>query len=183
MSNRIRRIAPLALALVTFSAAAASAQFGGGKEATRMGKIEEGGAPMRVMEAPPALVSIVLDHGKDFSLSDPQHTKLEHIHTWQDSANKPWTDKLDSLRKLRPTGDEMAKTRQMAMLFMDNMREANDDARKQVMELLNPEQQKRAGELEDEARDKMQRQMRPKPDDKKPEDNQRQDAGGGRRRP
>lgn len=120
-----------------------------------------GGAP----PIPPSVAALVLEHADDFKLADSQRTVLESVRRAQDSANRPWMAKLDSLRPTRqPAGgmgdlsqeqrDEIAARKTGIANVLEGMRETNAQARKQVMDVLNPDQQKRAASLEDDARKK-----------------------------
>jgi hypothetical protein len=111
---------------------------------------------------PPSVTALVLEHAADFSLSDSQRVALESIRQAQDSANRPWLARLDSLRPtsqpLNPKDlsqeqrDEIAARRKAIAAVLDGMRETNTLARKRTMALLSPAQQERAAELESDAR-------------------------------
>jgi regulator of protease activity HflC (stomatin/prohibitin superfamily) len=109
------------------------------------------------------VAALVLDHAADVAITDSQRVQLESIRREQDSANRPWLQRLDSLR---PTGrpangpndlsqeqrDEIAARRAAIAEIMEGMRETNAVARKQTMELLSEDQQKKAAKLEQEAK-------------------------------
>lgn len=114
---------------------------------------------------PPTIAALVLDNAKDLSLTDSQKVVLESIRKSQDSANKPFLARLDSLRPTRmPAGgmndlsqeqqDEMKQRAIAVQVVMAEMRETNAESRVNVMKLLNEAQQKKAAELEDEAQKK-----------------------------
>jgi hypothetical protein len=111
---------------------------------------------------PPGLAALVLGHASDFSLADSQRVVLETIRATQDSANRPWLARLDSLRPtsqpLNPKDlsqeqrDEIAARRTAIATVLDGMRETNALARQRTMAVLSAEQQQRAAELENDAR-------------------------------
>src|ERR1700716_3994103 len=125
----------------------ASAQYGGrgggGGQGGRGGGGERGGASDRADTAlampsrpVPGVAALVLDHAADLAITNDQRTELESIRHGQDSANRPWLQRLDSLR---PTGrpangpndlsqeqrDEIAARRAAITEVMAGMREAN----------------------------------------------------------
>ena len=114
---------------------------------------------------PPTVAALVLEHADDFKLADSQRVVLESVRRAQDSANMPWRMKLDSLRPTRQPAngmgdlsqeqrDELEARRTAIAMVLDGMKENNAQARKKVMDVLDPDQQKRAASLEDEARKK-----------------------------
>jgi hypothetical protein len=130
----------------------------------------------------PGVAALVLDHASELAITDSQRVKLGAIRQVQDSANRPWLQRLDSLRPAgRPANgpndlsqeqrDEIAARRAAINEIMAGMRETNAEARQQTMALLSEDQQKKAAKLEDEAKKKAD------------EDRQRdqQGSGGGRR--
>jgi hypothetical protein len=157
----------LALAALFSTSALASAQRGGGMRGQPRADFPEsmgammGGPP----PIPPSVAALVLDHSDEFKLADAQRTVLESVRRAQDSANMPWMAKLDSLRPTRQSaggpGDlsqeqrEELEARKIAIAnVLEGMRETNAQARKKVMDVLNPDQQKRAASLEEDARKK-----------------------------
>ncbi|MEO8621620.1 MAG: hypothetical protein ABI625_11180 [bacterium] len=133
---------------------------------------------------PPSVATLVLDHANDFQLADSQRVVLESVRRAQDSANMPWMAKLDSLRPTRQSAggpgdlsqeqrDEL-ETRKIAIAnVLEGMRETNAQSRKKVMDVLNPDQQKRAANLEEDARKKAEEEGKRR---------ERDAQGGGRRR-
>jgi hypothetical protein len=152
-----------ALVAVAVLASVASAQMGGGRRG--------GGRSQNVSDAlalpprvPPGVAALVLDHAGDFALADSQRVVLESIRRTQDSANRPWLARLDSLRPtsqpLNPNDlspdqqQEIAARRTAIAAAMEGMRETNALARQRTMAVLSPAQQQRAAELENDARKK-----------------------------
>lgn len=143
----------------------AAAQYAGQPEVRRTGGYGQGervlGDPPR--PAPP-IAALVLEHGAELALADSQRTMLESIRRTQDSANRPWLARLDTLRSGgRPANpndlsqeqrDQIAARRKATTEVLAGMRETNAEARQKVMGLLNPEQQHKAAELEKDARKK-----------------------------
>jgi len=127
---------------------------------------QDAGASMGMPHVAPPIVGLVLEHADEFKLSDAQRTALERVRQVQDSANRPWMLKLDSLR---PRGmpangpgdlsqeqrDEIEARKVAVANVIEGMRETNAEARKAVMDILNPDQQQHAAVLEDEARKKL----------------------------
>lgn len=146
-----------ALLLVVLAAPLASAQYG-----ARRGN----GRPEDVLALPPRLApgvaALVLEHAADLALADSQRVVIESIRRTQDSTNRPWMQRLDSLRPTsRPVNpndlsqeqrDEIAARRSAIAVVMDGMRESNALARQRTMAVLSPEQQQKAAELENDAR-------------------------------
>jgi hypothetical protein len=107
----------------------------------------------------------VLDHAADLALADSQRVILESIRRTQDSANRPWLARLDSLRPTnRPLNPndlspdqqrEIAARRTAIATIMEGMRDTNALARQRTMAILSPAQQQRAAELENDARRKL----------------------------
>ena len=166
----------LAVAGVLSVSALASAQRGGASSGrrgdTRADFPPAGGAMMGGPPPIPASVAaLVLEHSEDFTLADSQRVVLESVRRAQDSANRPWMARLDSLRPTRQPAngpgdlsqeqrDELDARKTAIAAVIDGMKENNAQARKQVMEVLDPEQQKRAASLEDDARKKAEDDMR-----------------------
>ena len=110
----------------------------------------------------PSVAALVLEHPADFSLVDSQRTALESIRRTQDSANRPWIQKLEGLRPasmpINPADlspeqrEEIAVRRKAIDEAMAGMRETNALARERTMALLTEPQQHRAAELENDAR-------------------------------
>jgi hypothetical protein len=111
---------------------------------------------------PPGVAALVLSRAADFSLADSQRVVLESIRQAQDSANRPWIARLESLRPrsqpLNPKDlsqeqrDEIAARRTAIAAALDGMRETNALARQRTMAVLSSPQQERAAELESDAR-------------------------------
>ena len=175
----------VALAALVSLSTLSSAQRGGGRS---MGGDSRASYPpdmgrMGPPTLPPTVAALVLDHAQELSLTDSQKVVLETIRKTQDSTNKPFLAKLDSLKPTRmPAGgmndlsqeqkDEMSQRAIAVQLVMADMREGNAEARVHVMTLLNESQQKKAAELENEAQKKAE------------EDGRRrmENMGGGNRR-
>jgi hypothetical protein len=157
MRSLTSRYAALVAAMTLSFAAPAFAQYGA--RAHRSDPAEAIAEPPRV---PPTVAALVLQHAAELSLADSQRVLLESIRRTQDSANRPWLQRLDSLRPrarpinpddLSPEQQAEIETRRKAVTeVMGQMRETNAVARQRVMATLNPDQQKRAAELEDDAR-------------------------------
>jgi hypothetical protein len=154
----MRRL-PSALLFVALSATAASAQY----------RPRSTPRPEDALALPPrptpGAAALVLEHAADFALGDSQRVVLESIRRAQDSANRPWLARLDSLRPTRrPVNpndlsqeqrDEIEARRAAIRVIMDAMREMNALARQRTMAVLSPAQQQRAAELENDARKQM----------------------------
>jgi hypothetical protein len=151
----------VALLAVSIVATPADAQFG-----RLMGERSENPNAQDLLALPPwippGVAALVLSHAADFSLADSQRVALESIRNVQDSANRPWLARLDSLRPrsqpLNPKDlsqeqrDEIAARRTAIAAVLDGMRETNALARQRTMAVLSPAQQERAAELENDAR-------------------------------
>ncbi len=136
------------------------AQRGGGRSGGRMAE-QPSAEFMRPPRPAPSITEIVLSHEKDLSLSDSQRVTMQALRAVQDSMTKPWMQKLDSLRPQRMPAngpndlsqeqrDEMEARSKMVAGVMEQIREANAEVRIKVMAALNPEQQKRTAEFEEE---------------------------------
>jgi hypothetical protein len=148
-------LAVLAVAALSAPSAAQYRPRGGGnpEEALAM--------PPRV---PPGVAALVLDHAAELAIADSQRVLLESVRRTQDSANRPWLLRLDSLRpSSRPVNpndlspdqqQEIAARRTAIAAVMEGMRETNALARQRTMAVLSPAQQVRAAELENDARKK-----------------------------
>jgi hypothetical protein len=152
----------LFIALLAVSAVAmpSEAQFGGPRGSNRSQNVQDALAlPPWI---PPGVAALVLDHAADLALADSQRVLLESIRHTQDSANRPWLARLDSLRPsaqpLNPNDlspdqqREIADRRTAIAAVLDGMRETNALARQRTMAVLSPAQQQRAAELENDAR-------------------------------
>jgi hypothetical protein len=140
----------------------------------------------------PGVAALVLDHAADLAITNNQRTELESIRRGQDSANRPWLQRLDSLR---PTGrpangpndlsqeqrDEIAARRAAIAEIMAGMRETNALARQRTMALLNEDQQKKAAKLEEEAHKQVDEERQRGQQGSGGEG--RRGGGGGRNRP
>ena len=110
----------------------------------------------------PGVAALALDHATELALADSQQVLLASIRRAQDSANRPWIERLEALRPtshpanpldLSPEQQEEIAARRLAIAeVMEGMRETNTTARQRAMALLTPEQQQKATELEDKAR-------------------------------
>jgi hypothetical protein len=110
----------------------------------------------------PGVAALALDHAVELALADSQQVLLASIRRAQDSANRPWIERLEALRPtshpanpfdLSPEQQEEIAARRLAIAeVMEAMRETNTTARQRAMALLTPVQQERATELEDKAR-------------------------------
>jgi hypothetical protein len=110
----------------------------------------------------PGVAALALDHAAELALADSQQMLLASIRRAQDSANRPWIERLEALRPtshpanpfdLSPEQQEEIAARRLAIAeVMEGMRETNTTARERAMALLTPEQQQQATELEDKAR-------------------------------
>jgi len=110
----------------------------------------------------PGVAALALEHAADLALADSQRVVLESIRRTQDSANRPWLARLDSLRpSRRPVNpndispdqqEEIAARRSAIAVVMEGMRENNALARQHAMAILSPEQQEKAAKLENDAR-------------------------------
>lgn len=154
-------IATLAMFTVSAAASAQRANRGQRQQNNYPESIGIAGPPV----LPPTLATIVLDHAADIGIADNQRTALESIRQVQDSANKPWLAKLDSLKPtaipaggakdLSPEQQQDVATRKKAIAdVLDSMHDTNAYAREKVMALLTPDQQQKAAKYEDDARKK-----------------------------
>jgi hypothetical protein len=193
--RRSLQIAVVAMALVSASTLA-SAQRGGGGGGGRRG----GGANTQYPQdmgrtgpppVPPTVAALVLEHANDLALADSQRVIIESVRRTQDSANKPWMMKLDSLRPTRMPAngpDDLSqeqrdeqKERQAAVeAVMEGMRETNAVSRVKVMETLNETQQKKAAEYENDARKKAEDEGKRRARSQTPQQGR---GGGGMGRP
>jgi hypothetical protein len=109
----------------------------------------------------PGVAALALTHAAELALADSQQVLLASIRRTQDSANRPWIERLEALRPtshpanpfdLSPEQQEEIAARRLAIAeVMEAMRETNTTARERAMALLSPEQQQKATELEDKA--------------------------------
>jgi hypothetical protein len=145
-----------ALVAATTLSAPSSAQFW---SRTSRSPAEALALPPRV---PPGVAALVLDHAAELAISDSQRVVLQAIRQAQDSANRPWLLRLESLQPrsqpLNPNDlspeqqEEIAARRKAIAVVMDGMSGTNVLARQRAMAVLSPAQQERAGRLEKEAR-------------------------------
>jgi hypothetical protein len=175
-------IAAVAALVSVSTPAMAQRGMRGGSRRGGEGSSERGETAMVPHVATP-IVGLVLEHAEEFKLTAAQRSALETVRQAQDSANRPWMLKLDSLR---PQGmpangmgdlsqeqrDEIEARKVAVANVIEGMRETNAEARKKVMDILNPDQQQHAAVLEDEAKKKL---------DEASKRNVRGDGGGGRR--
>ena len=146
----------LALVAVTTLSAPSAAQFW---SRSSRSPAEALALPPRV---PPGIAALVLNHADELAIADSQRTVLETIRQAQDSATRPWRLRLDSLTPrslpLNPDDlspeqqEEIAARRKAIAAVMDGMSGTNTLARERTMAVLSPEQQKRAADLEKDAR-------------------------------
>ena len=154
------RLLVAACSLLLLVAHDASAQYG------RRGG---GGRPEDALAIPPrpapGVAALVLEHAAELALADSQRVLLESVRTTQDSANRPWLQRLDSLRpRSRPANgpgdlsqeqrDEIAIRRAAIADVMRGMRDNNALARQRTMAILSAVQQEKAADLEKDARKK-----------------------------
>lgn len=170
MRRPVRSAVILAIAGLFCVSALATAQRGGGGGGGRGGNRADfppASAPMMggPPPIPPSVAALVLEHADEFKLADDQRVVIESVRRGQDSANAPWMAKLDSLRPTRQSAggpgdlsqeqrDELEARKIAIANVLEGMHETNAQARKKVMDTLNPDQQKRAASLEEEARKK-----------------------------
>ncbi len=140
---------------------AGCASSGASPNGTPDAEIDPGlNGPARV---PPSLAHLVLDHGTELELTDAQRGTIERIRVTQDSINRPFLARLDSLRPTRrPAGGpgdlsveqraDIIARRKSVSEVMTNMRAANATSHAQVMAALTEVQRTRATQLEDDAR-------------------------------
>jgi hypothetical protein len=183
MRSRFHQQAAIIILTLVSASTAASAQRGGGMRGQRRQDSPQGGGTPVSVRVAPTVASLVLEHADEFKLSDTQRTVLESVRHTQDSANRPWMQKLDSLR---PTGtpanpndlsqeqkDEIEARKVAVANVIEGMRENNAEARKKVMDVLNPAQQEQAAVLEEDARKKLE-------EDSKSRQRGGSSGGGGR---
>ena len=192
--TRFLPAAGLLAVVLSLPAQSSSAQsgggFGGGRDARRAEyPPSQGGGNFGPPPAPPIVTAVALEHAKDLNLTDAQRASIEVLRTSQDSANAPLRARLDSLRPTRlPAGgpndmsqdqkDEMEARQKQVQLVMQGFQASNESSRDKVLAVLNPDQQKRMKELDEEATKKFEDDMR-----KRARDNQDRggNRGGGRR--
>ena len=143
--------------LLVVLAPALSAQYG-----PRRGSQRPEDALALPPRAMPGIAALVLEHGTELALADSQRVLIESIRRTQDSANRPWIQRLDSLRPTRrPVNpndlspeqrDEIAARRAAIGVVIDGMRGNDTLARQRTMAVLSAAQQERAAELEKDAR-------------------------------
>ena len=157
-----------ALALAGVPASAQRGMRGGG---SRRGGDSQGSESATIPHVATPIVGLVLEHADEFKLTDAQRSALESVRQVQDSANRPWMQKLDSLkpRGMPANGmgdlsqeqrDEIEARKVAVANVIEGMRETNAEARKKVMDILNPDQQQHAAVLEDEAKKKADEESR-----------------------
>ena len=175
-------MAVITLVCASVPAGAQRGMRGGSRGGSRGASPQGGEAPVVTRVAPP-IVALVLEHADEFKLTDVQRSALESVRTKQDSANRPWMLKLDSLRpKGTPANgmddlsqeqrDEIEARKVAVANVIEGMRETNAEARKKVMDVLSPDQQERAAVLENEAKKKLD-------EDSKRRDRSGASGGGG----
>jgi hypothetical protein len=146
----------LALVAVATVSAPSAAQFW--SRGSRS-PVEALALPPRV---PPGVAALVLDHAAELAIADSQRVVLQAIRQQQDSANRPWMQRLAALRpQARPLNpedlspeqqEEIAARRKAIGAVMEEMSGTNQLARQRAMAILSREQQERAAELEKDAR-------------------------------
>jgi DNA-binding MarR family transcriptional regulator len=111
----------------------------------------------------PAVAALAVRYGGDLQLSQVQLDSIMAVRQRQDSANAPWLRTLDSLRNgphpVNPLDlsqeqrEMLAKQRATLATALDAMRATNEAARRQVMAVLTPDQQRKAAQLESDAQE------------------------------
>ena len=111
---------------------------------------------------PVGIAALALGHAAELALTDSQRVLLRSIMAAQTEANGPLMLKLDSLKPTRfPTNpndlsqemrEEIDTRRANIAEILEIVTSNNTKARFRVLDLLSPDQQRRAMELEDRAR-------------------------------
>jgi hypothetical protein len=159
--------AVLAFVVLVAGSSAAGAQYAGNgnREGMQRQTPPLDMSMMGPVPVAPTVAALVLEHADDIALADSQRVIIESVRRAQDSANRPWMLKLDSLRPTRMPAngmndlsqeqrDEIEARRIAVAAVMDGMRETNANARQKVMAALNPDQQRKAAEFEERANKK-----------------------------
>ena len=155
----------LAVTALLGFAALSQAQMGGSRSAQRNNNNPEDVGLAGPPPIAPGVAALAIEHAAELGLTDGQNIALATIRHSQDSANAPRLKTLDSLQPTRrPAGgvndlspeqrQEIEERRAAIAPVLEAVRETNAEARVKVMALLNPEQQKRAAQLEEDARRK-----------------------------
>ena len=161
----MRRFLPTVVVLVVLAAAAAPL-------AQAQGRADKYPETMGITGPPPVpatIASLVLDRAADLKLADSQRVAVEAIRRVQDSVNFPRLRALDSLRPTRrpangpndlsPEQREEADQRRAAIVVvLDALHETNSATRNKVLALLNPDQQRKATDWENDARKKAEKE-------------------------
>jgi len=155
----MRFFAPLSLIALSLAlgASPAAAQYAG-----RAGAYEQDPAFM-VPRVAPGVAGLVVRHGGDLQLSQKQLDAIEVIRQHQDSVSEPWLRTLDSLRNgPRPVNprdlsqeqrEALARQQAAVKTALTAIHEANAEARAKVMAILTLDQQQKAGQLENAAKE------------------------------
>jgi hypothetical protein len=117
----------------------------------------------RVPVRPVSVAKEILAHDKDMALTDSQRTQLVVIQRQLDSANKPFLQRLDSIRPTwRPAGGladlspeqraQLIAYRDAEIALVDSLVPNATRANEHVRAILNEEQRERAAKLEKDAR-------------------------------
>lgn len=136
----------------------AAAQYGAGaRRASVVGTPAVG-----TSRAQPTLAALVIRRGGDLQLSERQLAVIDSIRMVQDSADRPWWQRLDSLRNgPRPVNPrdlsqeqrELQAARRTAVAdAVAAMQRTDAQAHQAVMQALDATQRRKASVLEDEVR-------------------------------
>jgi hypothetical protein len=169
----------------------AQAQMGGSHSPQRNNNNPE---DIGITGPPPiaaTVAALAIEHSAELKLTDSQNIALATIRRSQDSANAPRLKTLDSLRPTRrPAGgvndlsqeqrQEIEERRAAITPVLEAIRETNAEARIKVMALLDPDQQKRAAELEHDAQKSAEEDFKRRSRDGFDGGQQRRTRGGGR---
>lgn len=111
----------------------------------------------------PGMASLVVRYGGALQISQKQLEVIQAIAQRQDSANAPWLRKLDSLRNgPRPVNpldlsqeqrEQVNAQRAAIKAALSALHVVDADARANVMAVLTPDQQAKAGQLEHDAQE------------------------------
>ena len=153
----MRHLARLSAFVLTavIVATPAHAQYGGGRGSYRQD------ASLDVPHIAPGVATLAVRYGGDLQLSQRQLDAILAVRQRQDSVMTPLLRTLDSLRNgPRPVNpldlseeqrEAVAARRAAVKAALDAVRLSNDEARKQVMAVLTPDQQTKAASLESDA--------------------------------
>lgn len=112
----------------------------------------------------PGVAQVALEHADELALADSQRVVLESIRRSQDSVNRPFAAQLEALRPThRPANpndlsqeqrDEIEARRKAIAAVMKNVHDSNAMLEWRAMAVLTPEQQEKAGKLEQDAQER-----------------------------